>query len=419
MSCDHTQSSSCVPNNNNQQPTTKTFWLKSPLRINSILCLSGVVRLVLACPTMSVEPFPCVLLTCNPNSDFVYSIRMVRALGSLKLWSNHNRCLRVRTLRNSLPRFWASSPRLSSCLTRPRRDHGQHFSRYFYSIFGFLFGVEAPRFRVAKSSRRFVDIHMLSQSTRPHNHTTHNTQHTTHTAHHTQHNTHNTSVEAKTLHMADSIPNPGSPLEANRVRCDPGVPCCNVPNCRWRSVGTCRFMHSVSEPEAMQERRGDGTEAKLCNLINQLEELSLMIQEGTKVIRSQSPQSENMLDTRDTVLPNELAKPIQAEAEVHQASSEGRNEYDRPGNESETVETTRCEQGSGRSQRNRRLQRPHRAVSMQWRDMAWAWLEPDEAALRLRRLFRQGRVLLAEWRGVRQSLPKSTSNATDMARNRL
>ena len=38
--------------------------------------------------------------------------------------------------------------------------------------------------------------------------------------------------------------------------------------------------------------------------------------------------------------------------------------------------------------------RDHRAVSKQWRDMTWSWLEPDGAALRLRRLCRQGRVLL-------------------------
>ena len=30
--------------------------------------------------------------------------------------------------------------------------------------------------------------------------------------------------------------------------------------------------------------------------------------------------------------------------------------------------------------------------------MTWSWLEPDGAALRLRHLCRQGRVLLAEWR---------------------
>ena len=74
-------------------------------------------------------------------------------------------------------------------------------------------------------------------------------------------------------------------------------------------------MHFVTERETMQERRKDGTEAKLCNLINQLEELLLLIKEGSKVvIRSQSQESDNMLDTRDSMRPNELAKPIQAEA---------------------------------------------------------------------------------------------------------
>ena len=72
--------------------------------------------------------------------------------------------------------------------------------------------------------------------------------------------------------------------------------------------------------------------------------------------------------------------------------------YDRPGNESEKVETTCCEQGSGRSQRIRRLTRSYRAVSKQWRDMMWTWLEPDGAALRLRHLCRQLCVLMAEWR---------------------
>ena len=76
-------------------------------------------------------------------------------------------------------------------------------------------------------------------------------------------------------------------------------------------------MHFVTEPETMQERCGDGTEAKLCNLINQLEELLLLIKEGSKVvIRSQSQESDNMLDTRDSMRPKELSKPIQAGAEV-------------------------------------------------------------------------------------------------------
>ena len=190
-------------------------------------------------------------------------------------------------------------------------------------------------------------------------------------------------------------------------------------------------MHFVSEPGTMQEWRGDGTDTKLCNLINQLEELLQLIKEGPKVIRSRSPESDNVPDTRDPMRPNELAKPVQAEAEAPPsghvldtmeferleaakpppplppqaeadvpASSEGRNEYDRPGNESENVETTCCEQGSGRPQRVRRPMRSHRAVSKQWRDMTWSWLEPDGAALRLRRFCRQGRVLLAEWRGL-------------------
>ena len=44
----------------------------------------------------------------------------------------------------------------------------------------------------------------------------------------------------------------------------------------------------------------------------------------------------------------EAATPLQAEADVIQASPEGRKEYDTTGNESDNVETTCCKQGSGR-----------------------------------------------------------------------
>ena len=84
----------------------------------------------------------------------------------------------------------------------------------------------------------------------------------------------------------------------------------------------------------MQERRGHGTEAKLCNLTNQLEELLLLLQEASKVTWSQSPQSDNVMETMEPER-REAAKPLQAEADVFQASSEGRKECDRPGNESE------------------------------------------------------------------------------------
>ena len=111
-------------------------------------------------------------------------------------------------------------------------------------------------------------------------------------------------------------------------------------------------------------------------------------------------QSDNVPDTMDTVRANDIAKPIQAEveapplgpsmeapqskADVH-VSSEGRKESCGLGNESETVET-------------RRFKRAHRAVST--RCMTWSWLEPDGAALRMRNLCRQGRLLLAQWRGL-------------------
>ena len=72
--------------------------------------------------------------------------------------------------------------------------------------------------------------------------------------------------------MADSNFNPGSPLEANRVCCDPES------HAGMDSVAV-GYLHSISEFETMQERR-DGTEAKLCNLINQLEELLLLLQEA-------------------------------------------------------------------------------------------------------------------------------------------
>ena len=59
----------------------------------------------------------------------------------------------------------------------------------------------------------------------------------------------------------------------------------------------------------MQERCGEGTEAKLSNLINQLEELLFLIKEGTKMVfRSQSPQPENLPDTIGTMQTNEQPK---------------------------------------------------------------------------------------------------------------
>ena len=45
------------------------------------------------------------------------------------------------------------------------RDDGQHFSPLSAAFFGLLFGVEARRFRIANSSRRFVDTQQ-SLSTR-------------------------------------------------------------------------------------------------------------------------------------------------------------------------------------------------------------------------------------------------------------
>ena len=84
------------------------------------------------------------------------------------------------------------------------------------------------------------------------------------------------------LHMADSNLNPGVATPESHAGMD------------QVAVGAVwELAASESEPETMQERRGNGTEAKLSNLINQLEELLLLIKEGPKVIRSQSPESDN------------------------------------------------------------------------------------------------------------------------------
>ena len=149
-------------------------------------------------------------------------------------------------------------------------------------------------------------------------------------------------------------------------------------NCRWRSVGMCLFLHSLSESETMQERRGDGTEAKLCNLFNQLEELLLLIQEGPKVITSQ-PRSP------------------QAGAEV-QASSEGRNEYYTPGNESENVETRDVSKEAGDLSKTSGY-----AMAV----MARAWLETDGATLRLRRSSDKGVRACPKAPAMPPSWPKS------------
>ena len=78
----------------------------------------------------------------------------------------------------------------------------------------------------------------------------------------------------------------------------------------------------------------------------------------------------------------------------------GRDEYDIPVEPDEKPETCDDFLCDASIKRPRKLKRPRRAVSREWRDKKWGWLELDGTALRKKVLCRQGRLLLDQWRST-------------------
>ena len=215
------------------------------------------------------------------------------------------------------------------------------------------------------------------------------------------------------LHMADSNLNPGLPREANRV-C-PMQELTKLPLAQWERAATCipyLSLRRCKSGAGMGQRQSCATSStsrknsyscskKLLRLPGPSRHSRAMcwtpgIQCDRMILRSPS-KLKLKRHSRGNLSDFKPRSPSKPKLTSSKRVQKGAKSMTGPAT---SPKTWRRHAVSGRSERIRRLRRPHRAVSMRERDMAWTWLEPDGAALRLGRLCRQGRVLLAEWRGL-------------------